>query len=393
MILKYRKEFNELFSFEKNKELVEQIERYSQVKSTFKISESPIFLTQNFKKKLINTSNAIINQIKHMPTEELNRAVPIEYYVPNDINHPQFMIFDYAICQNENLEIEPQLIELQAFPSLFGFMKIYEDCLISTYPFLNKLEKKTPKNEYIAKLKHLIIANEKVENVILLEVLPKRQKTYIDFEITKHFLGIETVCVTQIIKKGRKLFYRKKNELIPINRIYNRVVFDELFGAEKLELSFDFTENLEVEWVTHPNWFYKISKYLLPKLDYPYIPKSFYLNEFADFDNLDQYVLKPLFSFAGSGVNLNPKIHEIKSIENPQNYILQKKVQYASLFQDINNEFSKAEIRLMYIWDDKRRNPEMLVNMVRMTKSEWANMSNLNNEQIWVGCTTALFEK
>ncbi len=78
------------------------------------------------------------------------------------------MIFDYAICQNENLEIEPQLIELQAFPSLFAFMKLYEEKLTENYPFLNALEKSLPKDEYTSKLKRLIIGNENAENVILL---------------------------------------------------------------------------------------------------------------------------------------------------------------------------------------------------------------------------------
>lgn len=392
MITEYRNLFNHQFSKMKNKALIHTIEQNAKMKLTFKLSESPIFLTQNFKNKLIDASNAIIEQIKSMSNEELNQAIPNEYFVPNDIHHPHFLIFDFGICQNENSEIEPQLIELQAFPSLLGFMKLYEESLIKTYPFLNQFEKSLPKEKYISKLKQLIIGNEKIENVVLLEVFPEKQKTFIDFQMTQKYLGIEIICVTQIIKNGKKLFYEKNGELIPINRIYNRVIFEELYSYKDLKLTFDFREDLEVEWVTHPNWFYKISKYLLPKLNHPYVPKSFYLNDFSDYENLNQYVLKPLFSFAGSGVNLNPKRSDLNKIIKKENYILQKKVQYAALFEDANQEFSKAEIRLMFIWENEKKDPEMVINMVRMTKSEWANMGSINDEQIWVGCAYAFFE-
>lgn len=393
MISEYRKIFNQQFSKTKNDALIHSIEQSAQMKFNFKVSESPIFLSRSFRNKIFEVSESIIEQIKSKSNDDLQLAIPNEYFVPNDNKNPEFLIFDYAICQNENLEIEPQLIELQAFPSLFAFMKLYEEKLIEIYPFLNALEKSLPKDEYISKLKQLIIGNKKAENVILLEIFPDKQKTFIDFQMTEKYLGIEIVCVTQIIKKGKKLFYEKNGQLIPIHRIYNRVIFDELFAIEHLKLNFDFREELEVEWVTHPNWFYKVSKYLLPQLKHSYIPQSFYLKDFTDFHNLDNYVLKPLFSFAGSGVNLHPSRGDLEEISDKENYILQKKVRYAALFEDINHEFSKAEIRLMYIWDSSDENPEYLINLVRMTKSDVANMGSIDKCQIWVGCSYALFDE
>src|SRR5690606_23681983 len=109
-------------------------------------------------------------------------------------------------------------------------------------------------------------------------------------------LGIETVCLTKVKREGQKLFYEKDGRTIQIKRIYNRVIFDELDRIPDLKLEFDFREEADVEWVTHPNWFFKISKFILPKLNHPYIPKSYFLHEFPSDEKLEDFVLKPLFS-------------------------------------------------------------------------------------------------
>ena len=180
---------------------------------------------------------------------------------------------------------------------------------------------------------------------------------------------------------------------IQINRIYNRVIFDELDKIEGLETEFDFREDIDVEWITHPNWFFKISKYILPKLKHKFVPKSYFLPDFPETEQLENFVLKPLFSFAGSGVNLNPTQEIINQIEDKENYILQRKVTYAPLFEDINGEFSKAEIRLLFAWNPEKENPELLVNLVRMTKAAMVNVDFNKKDAIWIGSSMAFFEK
>ena len=393
MIPKYRTQFNGEFSQEKYQKVNELIKEKTGYEAGFRISESPIFLSNEFWQKLDDASQSIILQIKEMSVEELSKAIPANCNVPNDTKKPHFVAIDFGICQDEKGNVIPQLIELQAFPSLFGFQKLFEEVITEVYPFLNELKNSLPKDEYIQKLKQVIVGNENPENVILLEIYPEKQKTAIDFVLTEQYLGIKTVCLTKIKKEGKKLFYENDGKLVSIHRIYNRVIFDELDKIEGLETEFDFREDIDVEWITHPNWFFKISKYILPKLKHEFVPKSYFLSDFPKTEQLENFVLKPLFSFAGSGVNLNPTQEIINKIEDKQNYILQRKVTYAPLFEDINGEFSKAEIRLLFAWNAEDENPELLVNLVRMTKAAMVNVDFNKKDAIWIGSSMAFFEK
>ena len=393
MIPKYRTQFNGEFSQEKYQKVNELIKEKTGYEAGFRISESPIFLSNEFWQKLDDASQSIISQIKEMSVEELSKAIPANCNVPNDTQKPHFVAIDFGICQDEKGNVIPQLIELQAFPSLFGFQKLFEEVITEVYPFLNELKNSLPKDEYIQKLKQVIVGNENPENVILLEIYPEKQKTAIDFVLTEQYLGIKTVCLTKIKKQGKKLFYENDGKLVPIHRIYNRVIFDELDKIEGLETEFDFKEEIDVEWITHPNWFFKISKYILPKLKHEFVPKSYFLPDFPETEQLENFVLKPLFSFAGSGVNLNPTQEIINKIEDKENYILQRKVTYAPLFEDINGEFSKAEIRLLFAWNSEEENPELLVNLVRMTKAAMVNVDFNKKDAIWIGSSMAFFEQ
>ncbi|SDF12626.1 hypothetical protein [Epilithonimonas hungarica] len=393
MIPKYRTQFNGEFSQEKYQKVNELIKEKCGNEAAFRLSESPIFLTKDFQQKLEDASQSIISQIKEMSDEELSKAIPANCNVPNDTKKPHFVAIDFGICQDENGNVIPQLIELQAFPSLFGFQKLFEEVITEVHPFLDELKNSLPKDEYIQKLKQVIVGNENPENVILLEIYPEKQKTAIDFVLTEQYLGIKTVCLTKIKKEDKKLFYENDGKLIPINRIYNRVIFDELDKIEGLETEFDFREEIDVEWITHPNWFFKISKYILPKLKHEFVPKSYFLPDFPKAEQLENFVLKPLFSFAGSGVNLDPTPEIINQIEDKENYILQRKVNYVPLFEDINGQFSKAEIRLLFAWNPEEENPELLVNLVRMTKAAMVNVDFNKKDAIWIGSSMAFFEK
>lgn len=391
MIPKYRKQFNEAFSDEKYKELKEILKQKGGIEPGFRISESPIFLTKEFENKLIDASESIISQIKTLPAETLQKAIPENCRVPNDTDQPHFFTIDFGVCKNKNGDIEPQLIELQAFPSLYAFQKTYEDTFCEVYPFLSNIRNTMPHEDFKQYLKDLIVGDENPENVILLEIFPEKQKTAIDFALTEQLLGIKTVCLTEVKKKGKKLYYENNGQLIEIKRIYNRVIFDELDRIPDLETAFDFREEVDVKWITHPNWFFKISKFLLPLLKHQFVPKSYFLHEFPEDENLENFVLKPLFSFAGSGVNLNPTKEITDAIEDKENYILQRKVTYEPVFEDINGEFSKAEIRLLYIWRENDERPILLENLGRMTKAAMVNVDFNKKDAIWIGSSNAFF--
>ena len=391
MIPKYRARFNAEFSPEKYAELLADLKQKSGTEAAFRVAESPVFLTMDFKAKLQEACDSIITQIKEMPAEELRKAIPKSEMVPNDTLQPHFFTIDFGICTNANGEVVPHLIELQAFPTLYSFQKELQNSFIKIYPFLEELKPKISDEAYYADLKELIVGDENPENVIILEIYPEKQKTLIDFLLTEKKLGIKTVCLTKVTKSGRKLYYNNNGRQTEIKRIYNRVIFDELSRIPDLKLAFDFRDELDVKWVTHPNWFFKISKFLLPKLNHQYVPTSYFLNEFPDKANLEEFVLKPLFSFAGSGVNLNPTAEDLRKIDDPENYILQKKVSYAPLFEDTEGNFSKAEIRLLYIWKENEERPILMEHLVRLTKAAMVNVDFNKKDAIWIGGSTAFF--
>lgn len=391
MIKKYRDQFNSEFSAENYQKVQNLLKEKAGVEVGFRLSESPIFLHKSFQTKLIDASKAIVDQIKQMSDEELEKAIPDQCRVPNDTKKPHFLAIDFGICKTDAGEIVPQLIELQAFPTLYAFQKEYDDIVTDVYPFLKEIKNPPSEEKYIEILRSVIVGDENPENVILLEIYPEKQKTEVDFALTEKFIGIKTVCLTKIKKKGKKLFYEKEGKLIQINRIYNRVIFDELENLPDLKTEFDFRDEVEVKWITHPNWFFKISKYILPKLKHEFVPKSYFVNEFPNAENLEDFVLKPLFSFAGSGVDLEPTQEKIDAIMDQQNFILQRKVTYAPLFEDINGEFSKAEIRLLYLWKEDEDEPQLMDNLVRMTKAAMVNVDFNKKDAIWIGSSNAFF--
>lgn len=391
MIPEYRKKYNEAFSQEKYQKIKDLLAEKSGVIPQFRVCESPIFLPKDFKEKLLDATETIISQIQNIPEETLQKAVPENCRVPNDTSKPHFFTIDFGICKNEKGEIVPQLIELQAFPSLYAFQNLYEETICEVYPFLNEIKNERQGEGIISELKALILGNEAPENVILLEIFPEKQKTQIDFAMTEKYLGIKTVCLTKLMKEGKKLFYDNSGKLTEIKRIYNRIIFDELDNIPDLKTEFNFREEVHVEWVTHPNWFFKISKFLLPMLEHEYVPKSYFLNEFPAEEKIENFVLKPLFSFAGSGVNLNPTQEEIDEIQDKENFIMQRKVQYEPIFEDINGDFSKAEVRLLYIWKENEERPFLLENLARMTKAAMVNVDFNKKEDIWIGSSHAFF--
>jgi len=393
MISEYRKKFNQEFSQEKYVQLKEYLKQKSGLEPAFRISESPLFLTKDFEAKLINASESIINQVKALSPDILQKAVPDNCRVPNDTEKPHFFTIDFGICKNETGELEPQLIELQAFPSLYAFQRVFEDAFCEIYPFLSELKNTMSPDDFKNHFKDLIIGDENPENVILLEIYPEKQKTAIDFVLTEQLLGIKTVCLTKVKKNGKKLYYENNGKLTEIKRIYNRVIFDELDRIPDLKTEFDFREDVDVKWITHPNWFFKISKFLLPLLQHQFVPKSYFLHEFPETEDLKNFVLKPLFSFAGSGVNLNPTKEITYAIEDKQNYILQRKVDYAPVFEDINGDYSKAEIRLLYIWPENNESPILMENLARMTKAAMVNVDFNKKDAIWIGSSNAFFAK
>lgn len=397
MIPEIRHQFNESFSKERYEALLAEIEKDFPSQLDFRIAETPVFVPQDLKIKLLQACNDIIDTlVKDDFVAKTSRAIPDNQRVPNEDAHPNFLAIDFAVCRDANGELTPQLIELQGFPSLFGYQwyigQKYKKFFFNPKNFnqyFNRLNMAT----YVEFMKKVFLAGEKAENVILLEIYPEKQKTRLDFEISKQLWGIEPVCYTKIKKEGRKIYYEKDGRKIEIKRIYNRLIFDDLLqNFPELETEFKLTDDVDVKWVTHPNWFFRISKFTLPLLNSPFVPKSYYLSELKEYPvDLENFVLKPLFSFAGSGVKLNFTKDDLDAIEDKENFLIQRKVKYEPIIEDKEGNLIKTEIRMLFAWEDAAPRPTLVTNLARLSRGEMIGV-NFNKNFDWVGGSCAFFE-
>lgn len=390
MIPELRKKFNNGFSEKVYQEYLDDLNSVLKYPTDFRVCETPLFLSQDLTSELIKASDDIVKQIQDK--DFLNRskqAIPQHLLVPNDFEHPPFLQIDFAITQNED-KFLPKLIELQAFPSLYGYQVYLDEAIRRHYEIpggFNSYFSDMNKDSYQKLLKECIVGKHNPENVILLEIEPEKQKTRIDFAATEELTGITTVCLSKIKKHGKKLFYLKDGKKIEVKRIYNRVIFDELI-RKNLKFDFNFKDEIDAEWAGHPNWFFKISKFSLPLLKGKYVPECYFLNELENYpDTLNDFVLKPLFSFAGLGVEVEVTKEKLNDIENKSNYILQQKVDYAPLIETPDG-FSKVEIRMMFLWKNKNEKPLLVNNLIRTSKGKMMGV-DFNKNKTWIGSSIA----
>ena len=399
-----RARFNADFTAEKYAALLRCVNEATKWPADFRIAETPIFLTRDFTDQAVFAANQIAAQTQ-TPEFAMHSAsaIPPGLEVPNESRHPEFLIVDLAICQDGN-RLVPRLIELQAFPSLFGFQFLVLGCMRKAFPAIPQSWTSSfggiRDERYIDILRKTILGDSKSENVILLEIEPEKQKTRIDFSATEALLGIQSVCVTKIKKRGRNLFYDRDGTETRVERIYNRVIFDELARRPDIKLPFRFQDELDVTWVAHPNWYYRISKHSLPFLKTAHTSPAFFADEFPAFvkvtagraadEEIDDYVLKPLYSFAGLGVDMEPTREKVAALEDPHHWILQKKVEYASFVLTPDGPKSKAELRMMFVWSEQGE-PVLLNNLVRMSQGKMMGV-NFNKDKTWVGSSIALHE-
>ena len=390
-----REQFNKNFTEERYKAYMDEIEGLHPGSLDFRNAETPIFINKEFKNKMLGACEDIIDVITAPNFKQLtDRSIPDDLKVPGEDAHTQFVVFDFGICKNEKGEMEPQLIEMQGFPTLFAF-QAYHSGITAKYAnvpsnyssYLNGYDNAS----YVAALKDIIVGKHDPADVILLEIFPEKQKTRIDFYCTEKLLGIKTVCLTKLKADGKKLYYEADGKRKEIKRIYNRLIFDDLQQQEGLGEIIDLSKPYDVEWVPHPNWFYRISKFTLPFIQNPYVPETWFLNEIKEPVNLDEYVLKPLFSFAGMGVVIDVTQADIDIIKDPENWILQRKVNYAPIIETMD-EPAKAEIRLFYFWKDEWARPVGVHNLARLSKGKMIG-TRYNKDKTWVGGNVAFFEE
>jgi len=358
----------------------------------FALCETPCFFPNTLVERMAADGQALILQLVENP-EYLKRSeasIPAKFRVPNESPHPMFVQVDFGLVRDPAGDLQPKLVELQAFPSLYAYQPVLAQAYVDVFgldPQLRYFLSRLDSAAYQQLLEKAIVAGHDPANVVLMEVHPEEQKTRPDFLLTEKLLGIRTICITKISKQGRQLFYEQAGKQVPIKRIYNRTIVDEL-ERKGVDLPFDFRDELDVEWAGHPNWYFRMSKYSIPYLKHPSVPRTWFLDQLKEIPpDLENFVLKPLYSFAGLGVAIAPSRADIEAIPAAKRseYILQERLNFTPVV-DTPYGLTKVELRIMYVWLDKLV-PALTI--VRMGRGLMMGVDQ-NKNMKWVGSAAAL---
>ena len=241
-------------------------------------------------------------------------------------------------------------------------------------------------------LRRTLLGDHDPEHVVLLDLWPEKQKTWPDFHATTHWWGIDPVCPTELKRDGKRFFRVKDGRTIPVKRFYHRVVLDELEKSGR-EIPFRFDEELDVEWVPHPEWWFLWAKRAMVDLDHPAVPKTTLLADVTTPpDDLERYVLKPLYSFAGAGVNVDPTAADLAAIPEDQrpHWILQEKLTYADAFRTREGDGVKVELRMMFVRPDDEPELTLLMNLVRLSRGKMMGV-DFNKNMAWTGSSVGIW--
>jgi hypothetical protein len=400
MLQPYRDRFNAHFTSAGYEDLLARLSHRARTNIEFRVAETPCFFPKSLIEELARTGAELTHQLLDNPAymQASEQCVPAQYRMPNENPQPNFMTVDFGLVRNPDGTLRPKLVELQAFPSIFGYQDVLAPQYIEAYnldPTLTWHLSGLNEQTYWQLLAKVILNNHAAENVILLEIDPAHQKTLPDFNIYEDKLGIATVDITSLIEHGNRLFYHRNGREIPIHRIYNRAIVDEL-ERKNIQLPFDYRDELDVEWAGHPNWYFRISKFSLPYLDHPSVPKAVFLDDWSANRNLsglpedrEKLLLKPLYSFAGKGIHFAPTDEDLKAIAPADRhlYLLQQRVSFEPVI-DTPHGLTQAEIRIMYLWPDGEA-LQPAIALVRLGRGLMMGVDH-NRNQLWVGSSAAL---
>jgi hypothetical protein len=392
MIPSYRRDFNSRFTAQKYERLRRKMASRCGMEVPFALCETPCFFPNALVERMGEDGKVLIRQLVENPEYlALSEAsIPSEFRVPNESPHPTFIQVDFGLVRDSAGELQPKLVELQAFPSLYAYQPVLAQAYIDAFgldPALRYFLSGLDSAAYQRLLLDAIVAGHDPANVVLMEVHPEEQKTRPDFLLTEKMLGIRTVCITKIHKDGRRLFYEEAGKLVPIERIYNRTIVDEL-ERKGVTPPFDFRDDLDVEWAGHPNWYFRISKYSIPYLQHPSVPRTWFLDQLPEVpSDLENFVLKPLYSFAGLGVVIAPSRADIEAIPAAKRseYILQERLNFTPVVETPHG-LTKVELRIMYVWIDQL---VPVLTIVRMGRGLMMGVDH-NKNMSWVGSSAAL---
>jgi hypothetical protein len=384
LIPSLRQQFNRQWTPAGYQRFLALIEQRAGVATQFRHSETPCFLPAPLIDKMARYGREMVEQLLGRTDyrRESDAAIPERYRVPDEAPAPLFVQADFGLDAN----LEPQLVEIQGFPSLYAYQPVMAECYRDAYAIDAGLDAQPGGlniEEYYALLRRAIVGEHDPENVILLEIDPTHQKTLCDFLVTERLFGVRAVDVRALRKEGNRLWYDRDGRLTPVERIYNRAIVDEL-ERRAIALPFDFRDHLKVEWAGHPNWFFRLSKFSLPYLRHAAVPRAQFLDRVERVENPERYVLKPLYSFAGLGVIVGPTQQDIAAVPPARRsqYLLQERVDFVPVIETPAG-LAKIEVRIMYIWLEEMKAVNTIVRTGRGAQMGVDHNKNLE----WVGAS------
>jgi hypothetical protein len=394
LVPEFRERFNRHWAPELYAEFTRRNDEHCGTHVEFRRSETPVFFPKPLLEKMVRYGKELYHQLASNPEyrRASDAAIPPEFKVPNESPHPLFVQADFGLVRLEDGSLEPKLVEIQGFPSVYGFQyalgRDYEEVYRlgkTVSPDLTYFLSGLDETSYWGLLGKAILNGHAPEEVVLLEIDPYQQKTLPDFLVTQKKLGIKIACITKVKKQGRQLLF----EGVPIKRIYNRVIVDELI-RKNVQSEFRLTDDVDVEWAGHPNWFFRLSKFSLPWFDHVSVPETRFLCDIESLPgDLNDYVLKPLYSFAGLGVNIGPSKEDIEVIpaSERQNFILQRKMDFVATV-DTPSGMTKVETRIMYVHDGHQLQP--VTTVIRTGRGKMMGV-DFNKNLDWVGASAGFY--
>jgi hypothetical protein len=402
MLQPYRGAFNRNFTAEQYAELQRRLDAATRTKVEFRVAETPVFFSRAMLDEIARVGIELTRQLVESPEymRVSTGSIPDKYRVRHESRQPHFMTVDFGLVRGADGELEPKLVEMQAFPSIFGYQDVLCREYIATYGLDEGLRWYLGGHDeasYWEMLRRVIVAGHDPKHVVLLEVEPETQKTLPDFRVYEDRLGIATVDIATVRQVGRELFYRDgRGVWVRIARIFNRAIVDEI-ERKGIVLGFDPAGDLDVEWAGHPNWFFRISKFSLPYLSHRAVPAAVFLDDWFRGVGRERLpgtrsnvLLKPLYSFAGKGIQFAPTDAELEAIPEADRslYLLQERVHFEPVVETPFG-MTQAEIRVMYLWPDGG-GMEPVISLVRMGRGLMMGVDH-NRNQEWVGGSAALF--
>ncbi len=420
MIPVLRAQFNRMFAPERYDHLQDWLEQRCGARVEFRVAETPIFVPKAMLDEMAALGADLAKVLIGWPAylEAAHRAIPTGYRIWGESKHPNFLTADFALVRDSGGKLVPRLVEIQAFPSVYGYQAVlgngYRACF-GLDPALGMYLSGLNERSYWDLVCRTVLGTCDPENVVLTEVDPLHQKTRPDFEVTGQRLGIAVVDICTLQAVGNKLHYRNRTgRLTPIHRIYNRAIADELI-ARNIRLPFDLTSEWDVEWAGHPNWYFLISKFSLPWLSRPpnrkeVVPPAVFLKDFLEGSGRKELeaagvelpreegadtiyrnlLLKPLFSFAGKGIQFDTTRAELEAIpaSRRDEFLVQQRMEFVPTIETPCGP-TQAEIRILYLWPDRQTLTPAL-SLVRLGRGKMMGVDH-NKNQEWVGASAAFF--